>query len=256
MALAEINPDTGSKLIGYSRSVSPKPIDRFQVFGERRSGTNFVMNVVKKNTGLHFVKVYGWKHGIPYFPVFPACCLFIVVVRDPLDWVQSFYKGPYEGDRSLARLPFSEFIRSEWEGRYRPVRSPWHRHGYRLDKSIGRGEALQLDRHPIEGRRFRNIMEMRNIKLAGQLSMLNRGINAVLIRYEDMKQFRREIIQEISGIFDIALNPVFDPVEQTVGPKSFNAEQAEGSDGLSPADREFIIGELDPMLEARCGYVI
>ncbi len=256
MEFAQMATKSESNLIAFSKSERAVALDRFQVFGERRSGTNFVENIMKRNTDLRFVTFYGWKHGIPYYPVFPACCLFFIVVRHPLEWVRSFYRGPYEGVEQIIKLPFSEFIRSEWEGHYRPDPSPWNEQGYTVDGRVGWDEPLQLDRHPIEGRRFHNVMEMRNIKLAGQLSLLKRGLNAVLIRYEDMLEHREAIVQKISDIFSVRLRPEFDPVEHTVGPRSFNDDKMSADDEINLPDRKFILSQLDSDVEAWCGYKI
>ena len=38
-------------------------ITRFQVVGERSSGTNYIKRLFGKNTGLRPVETLGWKHG-------------------------------------------------------------------------------------------------------------------------------------------------------------------------------------------------
>ena len=46
-----------------SRRNGPPPA-RFQVLGERSTGTNLVKRLVARNTGLHPTEALGWKHGL------------------------------------------------------------------------------------------------------------------------------------------------------------------------------------------------
>ena len=42
------------------------PVGRYQVFGERSSGTNFVKRLVGRNTALIPTEELGWKHALPH----------------------------------------------------------------------------------------------------------------------------------------------------------------------------------------------
>jgi hypothetical protein len=241
-------------LIGQSH-VKVRKIDRFQVYGERRSGTNFIAKSLAQNTGLKRWGAYGWKHAVPYFPVLPTSCLFVVVVRDPFDWLRSFYAGPFEVDPKLAALPFSDFLRAEWEGFYSGFRQQWAFRGFAVEDRKHRGEPNFLDRHPMDGRHFRNVCELRSVKLAGHLSLLDRGLNAVALRYEDFKANPQGMIAAIAKPFDVKLRKEFVAVTNPVGPSSDN-RAAEKTRPISDADRDFILRELDLSLERRCGYLL
>jgi hypothetical protein len=242
-----------ASLIGHSSAEGPK-IDRFQVYGERRSGTNFVARTIARNTGLKRWGAYGWKHALPYYPVLPKSCLFVVVVRDPFDWLRSFYAGPFEVDPAIAALPFSDFLRAEWEGSYSGYAGQWGHRGYAVKDKFARGEVNFLDRHPIDGRRFRNVCEMRSVKLAGHLSLLDRGLNAVALRYEDFRTRPEAMLQAIAEHAGIALNATFAATEKPVGPSSDNRKDAKTMP-VSAADRAFVLEHLDHGLERRCGYL-
>ncbi|MEM9756420.1 MAG: hypothetical protein AAF914_10520 [Pseudomonadota bacterium] len=174
------------QIVGFARAPQFKPLDRFQVFGERRSGTNLLERLIAQNTALTAGRDHGWKHGVPAYPVFPQQCLFLVIVRHPLDWMASLYRAPFEAHRRLTRLPFDQFLPAEWEGLYLPVRTKWDRIGHDVDLAIAKREILQLDRQPLDGRRFRYVAEMRAVKLRGHLSFLARDVNAAVLRYEDL----------------------------------------------------------------------
>lgn len=239
------------EVIGCSRSKFNRPIKKFQVFGERRSGTNFLETLIEKNSYLKKVWLYGWKHGVPAFPVFPAECLFIVVVREPIEWIRALYSAPFEADLKVKKRNFQDFIRLEWEGRFYLKGSNWRRLSYKLEPGVGAGETLQLDRHPITGKQFSNVMEMRNVKLAGHLSFLDRDVNAVVVRYEDVKADQETLTRTIADLFDIEMKPEFSLVTQHQGHRLVREKPAEV---LTKVDLDFIRAGLDLKQESRCGY--
>ncbi len=239
------------KPVGVSRAPSKDSIEFFQVFGERRSGTNYVAALLSQNTTLKEVHRFGWKHGLPLYPVLPASCLFVVVLRAPIDWLKALYRAPFEAAPDLQALEFPAFIRAEWESLYSPRKTRWLGHGYDLDNSFGRGEILQLDRHPIEGRRYKNVVELRNVKLAGHLSFLARGINAVVVRYEDVNQDPDHLMKAIRDTFDVRVPDKTQPLKKRVGPKS---PRDDARTYLSLADLNHIKEHLDVDQELRCGY--
>ncbi|WP_341366258.1 hypothetical protein [Yoonia sp. BS5-3] len=228
-------------------------IDRFQVFGERRSGTNAVEQFFSRNTQLKPTRDYGWKHGFPYFPVLPQRCLFVVVVRDPMAWLRSFYSAPFEAHPDLAALSFPDFLRAEWRGVFTPRRSGWRGHGYTLDMRVGQREELQADRHPISGRRFQNVVALRNAKLTGHLSLLDRDINACLLRYEDFLKDRAAVLERICQRFDIERQAEYVPLADPVGPSS-RKDRPKGAISFRPEDTAFVLDQLDIAQECKCGY--
>lgn len=228
-------------------------LDRFQIFGERRCGTNYVRSLVEQNFDLSPTRDYGWKHGIPQFPVLPRRCLFVVVVRDPFKWATSFFNGAYEAHPSVSKRTFDDFLRGEWVGQYRPAKSPWGKYGYTIDPSVARGEELQLDRHPITGKRFETIFEMRTVKNLAYLGLLERGINVVVLRFEDTLALPKEICELISENFNLK-SKSFKPIQNIVGPKGLKKVDKRIA-SLSEDQRDFVISQLDPNLEKRFGYI-
>lgn len=240
------------EVIALNRTSPRTPLKYFQVFGERRSGTNFVSQVISRNTLLEATSRFGWKHGIPMYPVFPESCLFVVVVRDPFEWLKAIYRAPFHATASLWELSFSEFIRAEWETVYTPVQSGWEVHGYNLDFRLGPNEVLQLDRHPTEGRRFHNVIEMRNVKLSAHLSFLNRDLNCSIVQYEEVQNNVRYFLTDLSVKFNVALHESTDPVHDRVGPKT---PRPTVEAAISRKDRDFILRCLNRSQEEQCGYI-
>lgn len=228
-------------------------IDRVCVFGERRSGTNLAETLFAKNLGIPATRKFGWKHGVPSYPVLPAQCLYIVVVRHPLDWAQSFHKAPYESHPSLQSLTFSEFVRVEWRAMYKPGSAKWDLHGFSVDRNQFRRQELQADRHPLTGKRFENVFKMRNIKLQSHLSLLNRELSAVVVRYEDIVRDRKAVLEAVLVAFDFPIPKKIMTFSQKIGPQAYGERQKEA---ISEEDVSFARANLDLQQEKRCGYAI
>ena len=56
---------------GWQFSLTGHRITRYQVFGERSSGTNFVKRLLGRNTALAPSEGLGWKHGLPHMAAIP-----------------------------------------------------------------------------------------------------------------------------------------------------------------------------------------
>lgn len=234
------------------------PIERFQVFGERCSGTNYVQALIERNfpgldtavtrrhNGLDVAWRYGWKHGFPAMPHAPAATLFVVVVRHPETWVQSLHRTPWHAAPALRALPLATFLRSEWQAVIDNV-------GLGAERNQpGWGDELQWDRHPLSGRRFANVAQLRRAKLEAHLALETRCPSAVGIRYEDARNAPQEVVAELARRLRLAASPTFRAVLDSKG-REVPYTPVEEAD-LLPADRAFLWGELDRRMEARLGY--
>ena len=71
-------------------------INKFTILGERCSGTNILRALVLKNFELKFTEEFGHRH----FQIFhnnlnnSDDCLFIGIIRNPFDWINSLYLKP------------------------------------------------------------------------------------------------------------------------------------------------------------------
>ena len=79
-------------------------IKKIKIFGERNSGTNFLEQLIQKNVkNIELYSSYykggsGWKHGYPKLNLFKHKqdnTLFIFIIRDLENWLNSMYKRPY-----------------------------------------------------------------------------------------------------------------------------------------------------------------
>jgi hypothetical protein len=248
LALARVTDDETIALISKGEST----VTHFQVFGERRSGTNFLNKLIADNLRAFPTRKYGWKHGHFCYPAISSNALIVVVVRDPYDWLVSMYTTQFHYAQHLRSLRFSEFIRQPWETIAAPTPQAWIWFGYDHRPNL-QGEIMQLDRHPITGRQFRNIIEMRSVKLHSHLGILNRAENVCILRLEDTRRNSTKVVDKISKIFDIEVKGEYRMISEKIGPKS-NPKRIAVSD-IAADDLRFIRSELDHDLERCLGYL-
>ncbi|WP_299938726.1 hypothetical protein [uncultured Pelagimonas sp.] len=224
---------------------------RYQVIGERCSGTNFVDALIQSNFDIKRSKSYGWKHG---FPTFTACrdtVLYVAVSRDAFSWIKSMYVRPYHAKPPLPHLSFPEFIRAQWD-----CEIDLH-YSFSMGSRDPRiGQTLQLDRHPIEGRCLKNITELRALKLHAHLSLQDRQIQACHFKLDDIIADPRPLLQRVAQHCGQDL-----PEQVSVPQKHFawdmpdlnHAKRKEAAQ-FTPQDHAFVLEALDSEIEARAGY--
>lgn len=245
--------ETEPMLVDFAKSSYDRPIKLVQIYGERRSGTNVTAHVASQAFGLRSTNKFGWKHSFPVFPVLPSNVLFINVVRHPIEWLQRLHASPFEVCPTISDKDMKAFIRAEWDSVFRPNASDWSKKGYLVSRPRGAGETLQLDRHPIEGRKFKNVLEMRKVKLQSYFGMLNRNINVAIVTFEMLKRDPVALMHAIGQEFDLDTNSAAIDMSKNPGPPS---RQKNSPQEFDTDDMEFIRSELDTSLEARFGYVI
>jgi hypothetical protein len=231
------------------KNCSPTLISHFQVFGERRSGTNFAHSLLKENLKIKGVYNYGWKHGAPVMPVIPNDVLFLVLVRNPFEWLRSLHSAPFEAPE-MNGLSFTDFLRSEWKGFFDP--KPIGQRKWGLGGFPERAGENQFDRHPLTGKRFANVLEMRKVKLAAHLSLAERSANFSLINLEDLQKKPDHIINQISKEYKLKVRRRQRLELPIVSPSGRNAKILNNE--IFENDRKYILENLDFCLEQRCGY--
>ncbi len=248
MAIVNIK---GTLLDLYRRSTAPLG-PRFQVIGERNSGTNYVEALIASNLSIKPCSDYGWKHGFPTMPASSDNVFIVAVSRDAFSWVKSMYVRPYHATPELAALDFPSFIRAEWD-------TILDKHySFKLasvDERIG--APLQLDRHPIEGRKLSNIMELRSLKLRSHLSLVNRDVKFRHFRLADILEDPTELIETLAGH-----NGQKPPSNIQIPQKHFSwhmegigkPEKRRQAATFTDADRTFLLESIDLATEQAAGY--
>lgn len=227
----------------------------YVVFGERNSGTNFVSHLLDRNfavfRGRHRkagVTPYGWKHGFPAAMAAPDDVLAVIVTRDPQTWVQSMHRTPWHAADPLRKMPLSEFIRAEWHAVVD------HRgFGVRRRDPVW-GQELMWDRNPENGKRFANILRLRNAKARGFLAIAELFSSSLLVRYEDVAEDPEAMLDAVAARFSLERGDVFAPIATERGRAQGAPYAPKTYAELTTDDADFIWSELDGELESRMGY--
>jgi hypothetical protein len=227
-------------------------ITRFQVLGERCSGTNFVTRLLGRNSDLRASRLLGWKHGFPSVTAIPPDLAVIGLVRRADDWTLSMHAKPWHCSADMQRLSFADFIRAEWDT---CVDRPRYFEGAREDGLIG--QPLQQDRHPLTGQRFANIFALRQAKLEGLLSYRNRACSFVLLRMEAVVAGPDSMLDRLLAALGQPDRPgALRPVVKRLGSRFKPAlpDRPETPERLSDADLEFLRQNVDRTQERSLGY--
>ncbi len=182
--------------------VGGEEIHSFHLMGERCSGTKFVETIINNNFNLNYSSQYGHKHFIPW--IHPNYlhnrksiildsmgtesyykdsdgCLFIVIVRDPYDWLRSFYQTPHHVHRTLTKS-FTSFTHLQWLSTdpYTPV-------------------CVNDNYNPWTNRPFKNVLELRKYKYLNYLNVRHFVKNYLFVRYEDVRDDQAGFIEFLTN---------------------------------------------------------
>jgi hypothetical protein len=236
---------------GYTRFIkedSPPLFRKLKVLGERASATNFLEQLLKANfPNTPHSTTAGWKHSFPAIPGEEnESCLFIVIFRNPYDWLRSYYLQPHHVHPDLKNLTFSDFIRSEWHCIY-------DESAFIKKEDPRYGMEIMEERNPLTGQRFRNILELRSAKLRAWTEM-GSGVRKVeFIRYEELLESPQKFLSYLQEKYKFPSMPEFQNVSTYKGitnipftPKTYFE--------ISVEDMNFINQTLDSEIEKRVGY--
>ena len=162
-------------------------INEYKIYGERCTGTNYLeelmnvnFNAIESNLGSkHF---FGFNNLTNTDNV-----LFICIVRNPIDWLNSLYKRKHHvPSHLLASVP--KFLNGEW---YSIFDSERH---------SNKGEEIMQDRNMYTNKRYANIFEMRHVKHKYLIDDLPNIVkNYLLIKYEDLINNFEEVMNTIKN---------------------------------------------------------
>lgn len=234
-----------------------KPITKVWVIGERCSGTNYLTALLLRNFEVK-ENGLGHKHFPPWY-VLPQehykgnqqyytfegteDFLFVVIFRNPYDWVRSFHKKPWHADHSLTHASFKDFIRLPWKIKV----GDW-----REEQQISWNERVDAD--PFTGNLFANVFGLRKAKIETMLQIADRAPNVYYINYEIVRDYPQEVLQEIATHFAVVAKPEYTPIDTYKGKRS--SYHPKNYDPFSEEDLAFINSQLDEILENRIGYQI
>lgn len=168
---------------------SSRPVLRtFTILGERASGTHFLQHAMLKNFTLDYVR--GEKHFFGFQPLVPKDEeLVMIIVREPVAWVNSFFQNPFHVPDTNLGSP-RDFVTREWFSTYN------------FEGQDG-SEILQ-DRDMHTGQRYKNLLEMRRVKYRFLLDKVFAASKHVcVLRYEDLSQDYDVVLTHIQDVFHL-----------------------------------------------------
>lgn len=152
-------------------------LKKYTIYGERCSGTNYLKNIMNLNFNIKLTHEYGKKHFFGFQDEKlkkSDDTLFICIVRNPVDWVNSLYREKYHIAKHL-RKNITDFLNKEFY-------SYNDKHSGLMD-----GSEIMEDRNIYTGKRYKNIFELRHTKIKWMMEELpNKVKNYIFIKHEDL----------------------------------------------------------------------
>ena len=150
-------------------------INEYKIYGERCTGTHYLKELMQTNFNITEANNLGSKH---FFGVNPLTntdnILFICIVRNPIDWLNSLYKRKHHVPPHLTKS-IPKFLNSEWYSINDAANHPL------------KGTEIMSDRHIYRNNRYTNIFEMRHVKHQYLIDDLPNILkHYLLIKYEDL----------------------------------------------------------------------
>lgn len=161
-------------------------ISKIKIYGERCSGTNYLENLIQKNFIVDITSQYGFKHFFGFHNLKNSNdTLFICIVRDYFSWLNSFYQKKWHLSPTQ-RISTQNFIYSEHWSFYDDQR--YHKKDF--------GKEIIEDRHIFTKNRYKNILELRYIKIQWMRKILPKLVkHFIFIRYEDLlENFQKTMV--------------------------------------------------------------
>ncbi len=243
----------------YAQRKSSEPVKRLHIFSERCSGSFFIENLLKGNLPL-LPSGYGHKHFPPWFDLpmeefkgpehFYTYAgsdevLFVVVFRNPYDWLKSMSQTPHHAAKHLVHRPFGEFVREPWVLRdTSPVviaQREWNPY---------------LDCNPKNKQPFKDVIKLRTAKIRNMLKIKDRVKNIYYANYEKVRDNPEGFIREIADIFGLTPNPTYAPVIFYKGDKKQGVYKQKKFFPIAFDDVIYINNRLSREVEKSIGYSI
>ncbi|MCE5317029.1 MAG: hypothetical protein LLG04_06655 [Parachlamydia sp.] len=228
---------------GFFSKRQGNPPKRLAILAERCSGSNYVEGLILSNFENLDPDYTIHKHFPPW--IWKArktdSTLFVVIFRNPYDWLRSLHRIPHHADRSLWNIPFSQFIRSQW---VLTVHDPI---------TMKLGNPL-VDRNPHTGQPFKNVMKLRTEKIKTMLRIRKSVKNIYCVQYETARDYPKEVLQEIQKLYSLKATPIYHPVVHYQANAQSRIYEPRKYAAISGEDLAHINAHLDKRIERKIGY--
>ena len=181
-------------------------ISHFTILGERNSGTHFLQYAMQFNFPyLNYDRREKHFFGQDIYRDIELAdsehTLFLCIVRDPVEWVDSLFKRlhhiPNENKVSIRAFIDNPF--------------------YSVDELKNYSEIMK-DRHLKTGKRYRDIFEMRATKIEYMKNVLPKLVpHCYFIQYEMLRDNYETTLLQMANLLQLPIPPVWKPVTRIKG---------------------------------------
>ena len=222
---------------------------RFQVYGQRCSGTNALIKLLEQNLEeLQFTEEYGFKHWLVSPEITIPDDVFVIVIARRVDhWLRSLYATPWHVHPDLKAMTFGQFIRAEW-------RTVWDQDFWGIDREHPKfGSPILEELCPESGGPFANAIAMRTAKLQNWIRAALRARGHLLVSHAELVADPAGLISRIGSASRTSIRDTFKPVTsyKGQGKKAFTASSYET---LNAIDHLHVSRHLDADIEERFQY--
>lgn len=212
-------------------------IKNFTILGERCSGTFFLQHAMEKNFSLPLTWHYGWKHWFGDHNQYENSdeTLFIGLYRHPVDWMNSLFRDQHHLDKKMKDK--QNFLNE-------PVQNfDWTQNG----------KEIEGTRHLYTGEIYKNIFELRTVKLDYLINEFPKRVkNVEIFSYEEFKDNYVKILKYLQKKYKLNKRPRF--------PQKITYHLVGGRVNTLPKKKTFLLEDVKPFLnqdlEKKAGYVI
>ena len=157
-------------------------IIKYTIYGERCSGTNYLEKLMKINFDVEITWSYGWKHFFGFNDLSNSDdVLFIGIVRNLCDWVNSFYREKHHLKPEITK-DHNSFLNNTF-------------YSFHDDNT----EIMQ-DRNIETNERYKNIFELRHVKNKFLIETMPKLVkNYCIITYDDLLNNFSDVMDKIKN---------------------------------------------------------
>ena len=214
---------------------------RFTIYGERCSGTTYLESLILENFNISITWNYGWKHffGFHDFNTHNADddqTLFIGIVRNPVNWIQSFFSTHFHVPAELTQIvPFlnNEFYSTNDDGTVRTE-----------------------DLNYVTNRKYKNIFELRRCKNHYLINVMKTNVkNYILINYERLKDDTFTCLNVLQKRFNLKRkSTIYKNIDHYKNNKNLTYVNHKSNFKLPKRFVSIIINSIDLSQESTLGY--
>ena len=211
---------------------------KFTIYGERCSGTNYLENLILYNFNIDITWNYGWKHFFGFYNFSNTeeedNTLFIGIIRNPITWIDSFFNNQHHINPFIDDI--NTFLTKEI-------------------KSTNDDNEIIEDRNYVNGKRYKNIFELRFYKNYYLINIMPQKVkNYILIKYEDLSSFTIRTLTNIETKFNLKRKlPEIKNIKYYKSEK--NKEYIKIKINLSKIIIIFIMKHINKIQEKKLGYM-